>query len=896
MHVLTAATDATTINKFAGAKGGNLYQLTTRGIDIPPWAIIGSDVFHRFLTKNNIALELNRLLEDIRPATVAAAAAKAEELIAVGELDDEIGGVIRTAYEHVGGTDVAVRSSGAEEDGSCFSFAGQFATFLNVRGLESVAARVKDCWASAFSARSLHYRLQHRLALRDAGLAVVVQQMIPAAKSGVLFTVNPATGRTDEMLISSVFGLGEGLVSGAVDADTIVVDRKSRATRSVVGDKRERYEPRAAGQGVVVSPLPEDERGQLSLDSDEITRLAAVADQIEEIFQAAQDVEWALTGERLWILQSRPVTAIAAAQRVAPDGQLRVWDNSNIIESFSGITSPLTYSFARHAYKRVYEQYAKVLRVPEEQLEQMQEWLPYLLGYFHGRVYYNLLNWYKIAGLVPLYRLNRRVLELALGVQEPLADALADTIRPYSFRSRWAERRIRVIMSAVFILRFIMINRRVRRFLRDFAAVYQEFDGADYDRLPADEICSRFHRMERALLARWGPTMVLDAAIGLSFGALQRLTRRWLPDAPGWYDWAAVSPGRDIESVEPARRLSRLVDSARSDHGSEQVIKETPAAQAYEALKASGHEELVRQIDAYIRDFGYRSLDELKLEVPDLREDPSSLFVMLRDAFADSPAVPVGGGDAASVYLREHLRGPRRVVYGVLRRRVQAFLASRERLRFCRTRAFGMAKRMLRGMGRELASMGAIDDWGDVFYLHLDEVLGCVEGTIAHGELKQLIDLRKAHEAQSRQLDPPPRFETYGAVYWRGNLERAGWTTVRNVSAGPRPVLLRGTPSCPGRVEGEVKVLDAPSEVNGAVLVTYRTDPGWVPALPSASALVIERGSPLTHVAIVARELGVPTVVQIKDVTRHLQTGMRVRVDGGAGTVEILATPKEATR
>lgn len=886
MDVLTADSERIRITELAGAKGGNLHELTTHGLDVPAWAIIGLDVFRRFLADGDIAGKLNELLSRVEPATVAETAARAEELIMAGPLSPAVLSAIRAAYEHVGQPDVAVRSSGAEEDGVDFSFAGQFTTFLNVRGLDAVIERVRGCWASAFSERAFHYRLQQRLAMRQVGVAVIVQRMVPAMTSGVLFTVDP-TGRGDDLMISSVFGLGEGLVSGAVDADTVVVDRTTGATvRTMLGDKQERYVPRATGQGIAVTEVAEAERARLCLDAAEIDRLVALAGRVEEIFQAPQDVEWALADGTLWILQSRPITGLAS-------GELRVWDNSNIIESFNGVTSPLTYSFAKRVYQRVYEQYAKVLRIPEEQRDQMREWLPFLLGYFHGRVYYNLLNWYRIAGLAPLYRFNRRVLELYTGV-EPLSDSIADGIRPYIFRSRWVERRNRVRLSFVFAFRFLRIHREVRAFLRDFENIYREYDGIEYKKIPADETYRKFHAMERAVTVGWGPMMVLDASIGLSFGALQLLTQRWLPNAPTWFNWAIVSPGPDVESAEPARRLSRIAEVARADPGSARLTRDTPPAQTYEALQAEGHTELIKLIDAYIADFGYRSLDELKLEVPDLREDPSGLFIMVRDALAENPTVELGGKDAALGYLNEHLRGPRRAIYKALRHRVRNSMIAREQMRLARTRVFGVAKRMLRGMGHDLARAEIIAEWNDVFYLSLEELLGCVGGTIGHSEVGRLVNLRKEQEAANHELDAPARFKTYGAVYGHKNLELAGWTAKGDLRKGPVPGLLRGTPSCPGTVEGEAKILEAPHDVNGAILATYRTDPGWVAALPSASALLIERGSPLTHVAIVARELGIPTVVQIKDLTRHLRTGMRVRVDGAAGTVEILDVDAKA--
>jgi pyruvate,water dikinase len=194
---------------------------------------------------------------------------------------------------------------------------------------------------------------------------------------------------------------------------------------------------------------------------------------------------------------------------------------------------------------------------------------------------------------------------------------------------------------------------------------------------------------------------------------------------------------------------------------------------------------------------------------------------------------------------------------------------------------------MLRAMGRDLARMGAIEDWRDVFQLRIEEVRGAFEGTISHGELPELVAIRKRHRAVDEQLRAPSRFTTRGAAYWNGNLPAAGWVADTGTGTGRR--YFKGTPSCPGVAEGEAVVTTRPERVNGGILVAYRTDPGWVAALASAAGLIIERGSPLTHVAIVARELKVPTVVQIKDITRELRTGMRVRVDGSTGEVLVLS-------
>ena len=200
-----------------------------------------------------------------------------------------------------------------------------------------------------------------------------------------------------------------------------------------------------------------------------------------------------------------------------------------------------------------------------------------------------------------------------------------------------------------------------------------------------------------------------------------------------------------------------------------------------------------------------------------------------------------------------------------------------------------MVKRAIRAMGRDLERRGVLDDFADVFYLRLDELHACFEDEPDGPGLRELVAARKAIRTADTRLVAPARFTTKGEAFDRASLTQQGWVPVQSTPEATAGTVLRGTPSAPGLVTGAAVVVSEPADVAGGILVTYRTDPGWVAALPSAAALVIERGSPLTHVAIVARELGVPTVVQIPGAASAIRTGMRLEVDGEAGTVTILA-------
>ncbi|WP_431962712.1 phosphoenolpyruvate synthase [Nocardia sp. bgisy134] len=898
MQVLGSWDELATIVARAGGKARGLHAVQNGGFRVPEWVALGTDAFERFLAEHGLAERVSAIgaADDLERALALGAELRAA--IESAPLPAELRELIADGYARIGGGPIAVRSSTVAEDGAEHSYAGQFDSFLNVNGVAAVADRVRDCWASAFSERSIRYAFARALPVGGAP-GVVLQRLVAARAGGVLFTANPSTGAPGELVISAVYGLGEGLVSGAVDADTVTVEKATGAVLdTVVGDKESRYTP-AAEQGCEVGEVAAALRERAVLTDAEIAELAELGRKIEIVCGAPQDIEWALDDVGLWVLQSRPITTElrpantpdallrGAGERLAP-GELRIWDNSNIIESFSGITSPLTYTTAADIYGRVYRGYAASLRVPTAQLRQTDTWTPVLLGYFHGRVYYNLLHWYRMVGIAPGYPLNRRVLEAALGVAEPLAEDLAKTLRPFVFRNPLARLRSRAVTTATYLRRLFGIDVMVDDFLAEFYRVYDEYDGLDYASLSGEEAYVAYRRVDRDLVERWGPLMVLDAILLTCTGLLYALTKALLPKAPEWFLYAVVGPGADVESAEPARAMTALARTVDADPELTALVRSTPPDRLFAAL--ADHPGFGAEVDAYLDRYGYRSLDELKLETPDLREDPSGLFIMLRSALGrvHEAAAPSDRGDEAEAYLDAHVRGARRRVYERLRGKVSRCAAHRERLRFCRTRAFGMVKRMIRAMGRDLAERGVLDEFADVFHLTVDELRGCYEGADT-GPLRALVAARKAQCAADAELVAPARFVTRGGAFGRAELAAQGWVPVREMPAAAVGTVLGGTPSAAGIVEGDAVVVGEPGDVAGGILVAYRTDPGWVAALPSASALVIERGSPLTHVAIVARELGVPTVVQVKDVTKRIRTSMRIRVDGTAGTVTVLS-------
>jgi phosphohistidine swiveling domain-containing protein len=873
-----------------GGKAASLARVRDAGVSVPDWVVLESRLFEEFMRRRDLRRAVDRALEGVSLGGMENAAKQIEQHFSPTSLDADVRRLVDQARRRLGSRTVAVRSSAIEEDGAQRSFAGQFCTELNVTEGDSLYASIVRCWSSAYSARALQYRMLHRLPLHPIGIAVILQAMISAEKSGVVFTRNPLRLAADELSISAVFGLGEGLVSGGVDADTIVLERSAGGIRSAtIGEKERRLVAREGG-GCTYEVIRSGRAG-LALEAREIEQIRETALKIEALCGRPQDIEWALAEGRLWVLQSRDITGIDSSAHAvcAASGHFRIWDNSNIIESFGDITSPLTFTVAQHVYERVFREYYRYCGVPRREIERSERWLRNMLGYFNGHVYYNLLNWYQMLRPLPFYsRLQRRMFERSIGTTSSIDPALADHIPLFADceRKRIVLAGIRALVAFRCAWLWLAVGRNVARFLRRFDAAFASLDVENYEAFGGPQAYERFCAFEREILPLFGQMIAIDNTVGITLGLLHLLTQRWLPHAEPWFLWEMVQPRGATESAEPAAELQRLARAISKDALLVDLLRRTPPAEAYSAACAAAPRDFVACVDRYIERFGYRSLNELKLEAPTMRDDKSIFFRMLNSAVEATRANegPHGQRGAGQTYLENHLRGWRRTVYEGLRRRAARALSARESVRFRRTCSFGLVKRMVRGMGRALEREGALESSGDVYYLRLEELRGYFCGTLGESSLAPLAALRRAREREYSGIEAPSRFTTNGMPYG----ERLSESVLNVVGEAAPDGSLRGMPCCAGSAEDMVRVVKDPGDAGAGILVGYRTDPGWVGLLAAASGLLIERGSPLTHLVIVARELGVPTIVQIPELTRRLQTGMRVRMNGATGEIKII--------
>ncbi len=876
-----------TVDSPVGGKARSLASLAQARLPIPDWFVILPEAFERSidddgrrqLTAADGADDVAALIKDLRPSPEVAA-----------EID--------TAYQSLcpNGEAVAVRSSAADEDSAALSFAGQLESYLFVEAAD-LPGRVADVWRSGFTERIFSYRRNAGLEPAPTPPAVIVQRVVDGEISGVAFSADPISGRRGTAVVAAVWGLGQALVSGEADSDTWRVTQNGELTERKIVEKKSacRRNP-AKPERLETVALSAELARKPALTDAQVAEVAELARDAERHFGRPQDIEWTWDGRRLYLLQSRPVTAIAT--KPDPDDTLRIWDNTNIIESYSGVTTPFTFSFIRRCYDQVYREFCRLMRVPNQVIEANSQVFAGLLGLLNGRVYYNIINGYRVLTLLPGYKLNRRFTEEMLGFSETLPVEVDAMLQQAAHGSKWLDL-LRLTRTAWgMLINFATLERRIARFYERLHRIIPDRP-VDLSAHSPDELVRLYRHLETELLKQWDAPTVNDFFAAIFHGTLRRLCNRWLGDDAGTLHNDLLCGDHKLISIEITERMRRMADLAAASNDMIAAMQNGVRAAIETELRSSA--ELEKEYHDYLDRFGDRCLDELKLESNTVRDDPLPLFraiggfaghIAAGDAPESGVDVRILAAAEATVAKAIAAHPVRRLVFtwvlGQTRRRVRA----RENLRFERTRAFGMARRIAVEMGRRFSALDMLDDARDIFYLTLAEMLSADEGTSVTVELRELAALRRLEFERYAAMPPlPNRFETRGIPYIGDQF----------VTSAPvdrsEGVCRTGIGCCPGIVRGPVTIVDDPRGADippGHIVVAQRTDPGWVMVFPAASGLLVERGSMLSHSAIVAREMGLPTIVSIPGLTGWLSEGDEVELNGATGVVTRVGTGEEA--
>jgi pyruvate,water dikinase len=719
---------------------------------------------------------------------------------------------------------------------------------------------------------------------------VVVQRLVQPAAAGVAFSVDPVSGDGATAVVSAVYGLGEGLVSGTLDADTYYVRTAADGGTSVeakVAHKPLALRFDAAAAGVRAAEVAPALRDKPVLAEAEARAVAKQARTLAAAFGAEQDVEWALgpgpEGPRqLFLLQTRPITTLGKAR----PGTLRVWDNKNVVESLPGVTLPLTYSVARRAFGHLYVGHCLAMGASERDVAGHRAAFHDIVGLVRGRVYFDVATLNRVLLLIPGMALRDRHVaprpEPPASPDEPLPGPLPPDLL---LAARAFEVPGHMLRSTARLADELDAFRaRVREVLDPLAA-------ADFRAATPDELRGHYERLDRGLLSHWRGPMRNDSLVPFWTGLLRHMVGSWLPGTPpGALANQLVAGGSDLVSAQPVRLLAALAGRVRGDARLHALLAgDATGREVWEALHADPEfAEVAGGLREFLERFGDRCPDELKLEAASYADSPEALVQALR-ACAAAGQAPARSGEElraqAEALVRERLPAERSALFFAVVEQARRVVRERENNRFERTRAFGVIRRLFAAMGARLAAAGALADPRDVFYLTTDELFDWLDGHSASGDPRALVAARRAEFDAYRLLpEPPHRFATRGPPALSA-LEPFA-------PGGPPPSgaggVLRGLGCCPGVVRAAVRVIRdprQPGELAGRILVAEQTDPGWTLLFPAAAGVLVERGSILSHAALVARELGVPCVVGIPGLLGALRDGEEVEMDGATGIV-----------
>ena len=887
-----------------GGKAKNLAWLSRNGFPVPQWWVLTTDSFSAQIEALGIRDWIQAKVAEIQTdeSKVAAIAEEIQSALGAQPLAAEIQQSIRENLPAavLNDTSVAVRSSVIGEDAEGASFAGQMDSYLYQQGEEAIFSAVIKVMQSAFNHRALAYRIQKGLDITDIRAAIIIQEMIDADVSGVLFTAHPITGSREHMLISSTWGCGEGIVSGVCNTDETSVSLFKNDLDVQINDKDTALVFDANGShGTQEISVEEAKRNVACLEENQIFELRDIALKIAESYQTPQDIEWCLKDGQFFILQARPVTSLPPLNSANDD--VVVWDNSNIQESYCGVTTPLTFSFANRAYKTVYEQTMRLLGVKEDVVQQHQGMLENMLGLINGRVYYNINNWYRGLLFLPSFKTNKADMERMMGLTDPV-DMIQDQELTFKEKLQKLPQLFRALLAMM--SRFRKMDLLVTEFRSMFQREYESINRAQLHTLTIGQLVNESRRLDQRLLENWTTPIVNDFYVMMMNGKVHRWLEKAGIENPEVVQNNLLSGEEGIESTEPTKFLLRMCDELRTKPELMVVVTNGDNATLLQTLQVTDA-EFYQQCLTYIELYGDRTMGELKLESSTLRQDASFMFAVLKNFLAkeDLTLNTLAENEARFRADAENLVFP--VVKklkgaGGLRKfkkdlgKLRDAIRNRENMRLARTRMFGLYRDIYLEIGQQLAFYGELDDARDIFYITLEELYAYKDGRSVQTKLRPLVAGRKEEYDSYETEELPHHFWTKGAVYCNNQYEyphHSAEATDLNASQ------LKGTGCYPGIVENKVRLIFSPEDelsLDGQILCTVRTDPGWAPLFPTAGGIMVERGSTLSHSAVVARELGIPAIVGVPDITKILSDQEMVRMDGTSGVVERLSAECDA--
>ena len=913
--------------EFVGGKGRSLARLASGGFDVPGGFHVTTAGYAEFVARHGLQPRIDALARPaLRNGNVSfeQASADIQALFAEHELPTAAVFAICAGYDALpDAPPVAVRSSATAEDLPDLSFAGQQETYLNVTGASAVAAAVKRCWASLWTPQALGYRHRNGIDHGAVGMAVVVQRMVPAEVSGILFTANPATGERGEMVVNASFGLGEAVVGGQVTPDTVIVDRDTLAAKETVIGAKERQIVADGEQGTRFADVDEAERGRAALTGEMLRELAATALRVEALQGAPQDIEWAWAGGRLHLLQARPITNLPPqpiAVEWVPKPPARYLARRQIVENMPDPICPL--------FEELYL---------TDGLGSMDKQLT--VG---GGPVFVTVNGYayqrrdkeQASAAGELRRRRRLAVEKLRRVAEQRDHAQQDAAlfaESLSAADRaafdaWAEQQdaataaLQVTMPESDYPPYAAYNHTAGndRLLRKWrettqprlAAAREKWQGVDATAASDETLLAGIRELAMEEGRYWASNgrHTLGAA-KFTDEQLQCFLRETLPDRQ--FISGQFLSGFESKTMQANADLFAIAKLIRGNAELAFLIAATPPKFALRALRARADScEVLQALASYLATYGHQGYN-LDFVEPTQAEDPAGLFVTLKRMVQDAGCDPKDQLRRAAAVREAKIAEIASLLDGLpyWQFRFRLWLARRyspirEEVAFHFGYSWGALRQLAHELGQRLAAAGTCKLPEDVYFLVTAELRRAIAARAkgyALPELGGLAAERRALREARKRLHPPgtiPEAASSNEESEESARSRPLGPSVNGVAVKATQIkndnasdTMRGFAVSSGRVTAPASVILGPAEFDtmlpGSILVSPLTTPAWTPLFAHAAGLVTDMGSILAHGSIVARECGIPAVLGVGNGTVRIKHGQTLTIDGDAGTVLI---------
>lgn len=802
----------------AGGKGANLGELVRARFPVPAGFIITTAAYTAMLEETGLGTTLAGLLQ------AGAGGARIRESFAAARMPAALRATILAAYRRHGGGSVAVRSSATAEDLPGAAFAGQQDTFLNIVAEDALIRAVEDCWASLWTDRAIAYRARRNIRPEDVSIAVVVQAMVDAGVAGVMFSADPVTGRRDRIILDASPGLGDAVVSGRVTPERYILTRRGRLLHWTPGGHETLVRP-APGGGTVEAPG--EPRNGPTLTKRQLATLAGISRRAEARFGTPQDMEWAVAGSRVFLLQARPMTALPA-----PPARLNAFQKKLgpfYAEMFNQRPYPLDVSgWLEHAVLVMLRGMTASVGVVFPSRAQI---LPEQDG--------------VVLALVP--PVPRPTLKLLAAPALVIARA-----RRYPL-ARWTD------------------DARLTAFLDEAGRLSR----VDPRQLPWQQLTAHVQRIFDA----FGPITALR--VSYLPGLLLAQLRLWplLVLLGKQRLGSALIAGGPTRTSDANRGLEDLAGRVRSDEDLWQLFGQVPPAELLPRLGGDPrHADFITALRDFLTEYGHRESTSVALSSsPTWSETPEVVLGLVKVLLGNKgPATDQTGQALRELGSHPALRNPwlRRQVFAAVEAS-KAGMAFREDTHFYATMLLPPLRRALLELGERLRTAGVLDGATDVFHLRFEELRAISDArTLPADDRDRLRAAVLARAAKRQELAGQPVVDLDALFADR--------------TPGPG-ALVAGTGASRGTATGAVRIIRGPADFgglrSGEILVCPYTNPSWTPLFQRAAAVVVDAGGTGSHAAIVAREYGIPAVMGTRNATTVLADGQRVTVNGSTGLV-----------